>query len=617
MGKASPKKKKKPIYEGHADKSRSIPSSKSSITPQIKKGLQKFSSKSTFLLFTVIILIASFAVYFNALFNDFVYDDKVQVLENHWIKDIKFIPEIFSENVWSFKKESVISNYYRPLMHLIYMFNYYIFGLKPWGFHLVNILFHAGVSVLVFIIGLRLLSEAQHQASASHMIPSFIAALLFATHPIHTEAVTWVAGLTDLSFTFFYLLAFYLYIRSGTDFKGAYLFSVALFFLASLCKEPALTLPIVLVAYDYTFRKHGARISNYIMRYVPYLIVAGVYFILRSLALGGFAPQKRHAELSTYQYFINIFPLFMQYLEKLFLPINLNAFYVLHPIYSLTEIKGILSFIIAAAFVVLIFITLKKNKLIFLGLLLIVIPLLPVLYIPVLGENTFTERYLYLPSVGFVFLAASILTWAKANRPPKETIGLILMFAVLIGMYSLGTVSRNTIWRDNDVLYADMLRKSPDAALPHYCVGEQLLMKGLVDEAIEQFQVTLKIDPYFLPAYENLGVAFVYKGRLDEAIEQYQIALKLYPDSADLHNGIAVAFLDKGWIDKALEQFQIALKLNPDLADAHNNLGLIYQMSGSIDKAIYEFQAAIRSNPSDSTYHSNLAKAYELKKFSQ
>jgi tetratricopeptide (TPR) repeat protein len=353
------------------------------------------------------------------------------------------------------------------------------------------------------------------------------------------------------------------------------------------------------------------------MRYVPYLIVAGVYFILRSHALGGFAPQKRHVELSTYQYFINIFPLFMQYLEKLILPINLNAFHVLHPIYSVTEIRGILSFIIAAAFVVLIFITLKKNRLIFLGLLFIVIPLLPVLYIPFLGENTFTERYLYLPSVGFVLLVALLLTWVKVHRPPKETIGLILMFAVLIGMYSFGTASRNTIWRDNDVLYADVLRKSPDAALPHYNIVEQLLSKGLINEAIEQFQVTLKIDPYFLPAYENLGVVFVYKGRLDEAIEQYQIALKLYPDSADLHNGIAAAFLDKGWIDKAFEQFQIALKLNPDLADAHNNLGLIYQMSGAIDKAIYEFQAAIRSNPSDPSYHSNLAKAYDLKKFSQ
>src|SRR4030067_1293934 len=166
MGKAS-KKKKKPIHEGHADKSRSIPSSKSSITPQIKKGLQKSPWKSPFLLFIIIILITSFAVYFNALSNDFVYDDKSQVLENHWIKDIKFIPEIFSENVWSFTKESVISNYYRPLMHLIYMLNYYIFGLKPWGFHLVNILFHAGVSVLVFIIGLNLIRESQHPASSS------------------------------------------------------------------------------------------------------------------------------------------------------------------------------------------------------------------------------------------------------------------------------------------------------------------------------------------------------------------------------------------------------------------------------------------------------------------
>jgi hypothetical protein len=127
---------------------------------------------------------------------------------------------------------------------------------------------------------------------------------------------------------------------------------------------------------------------------------------LRFNALGGFSPQEPRIKLSTYGYIINVFPLFMQYLEKLLLPINLNAFYVLHPISSIFEPKGILSLIVTAAFVFLVIISLKKNRMVFFSLLVISLPLLPVFYIPAVGENVFTERYLYLPSFGFALLIA-------------------------------------------------------------------------------------------------------------------------------------------------------------------------------------------------------------------
>jgi hypothetical protein len=116
-------------------------------------GLQKL-----FMIF--IIVSVSFAVYLNALSNGFVYDDKAQVTENIWIKDVKNIPGIFTSSVWSFVGEHAVSNYYRPLMHLIFMGNYYIFGLNPWGFHFVNIIFHVAVSVLVFVLLLRLLKPS-------------------------------------------------------------------------------------------------------------------------------------------------------------------------------------------------------------------------------------------------------------------------------------------------------------------------------------------------------------------------------------------------------------------------------------------------------------------------
>ena len=126
---------------------------------------QLSSSKYTAI---AIILIISIGVYLNALSNEFVYDDKFQVLNNPWIKNIRYIPEIFLTNVWAFVGEENLSNYYRPLMHIIYMINYHIFGFKPWGFHLTNILLHGGVSVLLFLLLSVLINQSHDLNSKFH-----------------------------------------------------------------------------------------------------------------------------------------------------------------------------------------------------------------------------------------------------------------------------------------------------------------------------------------------------------------------------------------------------------------------------------------------------------------
>ncbi len=199
--------------------------------------------KASLLPFITVVVLVSAGVYANTLSNDFVYDDRSQVLENRLILDFRYLPDIFTRSAWSFQSAPVISNYYRPMMNVIYMLNYYIFGLTPWGFHLVNILFHAGNSVLVFLLTARLLRDAPDRVSetggrpVSANIPPFIAALLFATHPVHTEAVAWVAAVPELSFTLLYLLSFYLFIGSAAAFSGKYVLSVVLFFVAAFCKE--------------------------------------------------------------------------------------------------------------------------------------------------------------------------------------------------------------------------------------------------------------------------------------------------------------------------------------------------------------------------------------------
>ena len=267
MGKAS-RRKRSSINEAQGNQGKHEKELDPSQKSPSKVGSQKTTSLMKFIPIMILLLV-SFAVYFNALFGDFVYDDKEQVVNNPWITDISNIPTIFSRSVWSFQPGLSTWNYYRPLMHIVYMLNYHVFGLKPWGFHLVNILFHCGVSALVFLIIRGFLTEHRVTTSSVYLSPPFMAAMLFASHPIHTEAVTWVAGLPDVAFTFFYLLSFYLYILFREGAKTGYLFSILSFSVATLFKEPALTLPIMLIAYDYQMKKFDETLLVGIKRYIP------------------------------------------------------------------------------------------------------------------------------------------------------------------------------------------------------------------------------------------------------------------------------------------------------------------------------------------------------------
>jgi Tfp pilus assembly protein PilF len=556
----------------------------------------------------IFIFLMTLVVYFDALFNEFVYDDIPQVLTNPWIRNIGYIPEIFSSDVWHFEiGASFAANYYRPLMHLIYMLNYHLFGLNSWGFHLMNILIHAGNSILVFLITARIIRGSSTLSSPYYLLSSFVAALFFVTHPIHTEAVSWVSGLPELSFTFFYLLSFFLYVRHDSVFMSGYLPSLTSFFLATLCKETALTLPAVLVVYDYTFRKIESDLPSLLKRYGPFCGVIGIYLVLRINALGGFLPVQRHGELTLYQYVINIFPLFFQYLEKLVMPINLNFFHVFHPVTSLVGPEALLSLFVTAAFVVLTCATFRRSKITSFGLFFLAFTLLPALYIPGVGENTLAERYLYLPSFGFVLLIGLFVAWAMRSQRYRTT--LTVAFLSLIGLSIVGTVLRNAVWKDSYTLWTDTVRKSPDSAGARLNLGDALLGKGAIDEAIRQYLYSLSLRPTEI-ANNNLGYVYSVKGYRDKAIQQYKQAIRLNYNYAKAHYNLANSYSEIGRIDEAIGEYLITIRLNPNLPEAHNNLGIAYASRGQINEAVKQFEMAVKLSPERDDFRSNLVAAY-------
>jgi protein O-mannosyl-transferase len=558
------------------------------------------------------ILIAAFAVYANTLFNEFVYDDMMQVLQNPWITDVSFLPDIFSKSVWGFHGgQHSSSNYYRPLMNVILMVDYHMFGLRPWGFHLINVILHAANSLLVFLLVAKLFPSHRYPLAMP-----FVAALIFAVHPVHSEAVAWVCGITDISFTLFLLLALYFYILSNGTYGKHYVFSQVFFSLSLLSKEPAIVFPLILIAYEVTFGKRGEPVSLRAKRMAPYIGVAGLYLVGRVVVLGGFAPLGANQGYSFYERVLNMFPLFMQYLEKLVLPINLNAFHQFVPVVSLADPKAIVGLIVTLLFIAVTVVAFKKNRPVFFCLVLIALPLLPALQIKFLGESALAERYLYCPSLGFAVLL-SLGSDYFAEKRQEYTAIIMAILLLLTGLYSLKTIRRNAVWRTNSSLYADMVKSSPDSEFPLNNLAGALMAEGHVDRAIEVYQsITERINPNSDRAHYNLGTALEQKGLPSEAATAYEKSLSLNPESifADqIHFKLGRIYLDSQDIEKAVGHLRMAVRLQQENPYYHNMLGIAYGKKGWYDQAIAEFQVSIRLAPNEPSWQMNLQRAMRLK----
>ncbi|HXX58444.1 MAG TPA: tetratricopeptide repeat protein [Thermodesulfovibrionales bacterium] len=585
---------------------------------------RKDSLKTAVFFPVAVIALVAFGVYFDALSSGFILDDYAQVLKNPVIRDLRNIPEVFLRSAWTFEGAPPTSNYYRPMLNLLYMVIYRIFGIEAWGFHFVSVLFHIGVSILVFVIasGLfgaymtRRAGEASpparrfvHWDTAWLLTPPFIAALLFAVHPIHTEAVTWIAGLSDVSMAFFYLLSFHLYVRSRGNYTMSYVVSVLSFLFAVLCKEPGLTLPGILIAYDYLFEKRTFWSLHTAARYAAYLLVVCCYVIVRFHVLGGLVPLKRLGGLSASQYAMNVFPVLSRYLHQLILPVNLNFWPVYNPITSLLTTEGMASLFFVLIIAVSLVIALKKNNLVFLSLLLILVPLVPALYVKGIAGKLYSERYLYLPSFGFVMLIAFFFVPSRFSHPEVKR-GLLVVIALLLGVYAMGTISRNTVWRDEQSLFRDTVQKSPNSVVPRFELGNALLMEGRWDEAIEQYRTAARLEPNLYVIHHHLGLALAAENRLFEAVEQYQGALLLNPDRAQIHEDLGRALAEAGFKDLAIGEFKTVLALQPSAAH-YDLLGVAYAQRGQMKEAVSQFRMASYLAPANARYARDLAEASE------
>ncbi len=555
----------------------------------------------------VLVAAVAFGAYANALPNGFVYDDVPQVLQNPWIRDARSIPAIFTSGAWDYAGTS--SNYYRPVMHLAYLAAHAIFGLWAPGFHLVNVLLHVVASVLVYLLAARILRPDGAGPVPGDRALAAAAGLLFAVHPIHTEAVAWVSAVPDLALTVFSLGSLLLYaaLPSGRvpSLDPRYLASVGLFVLASLSKETALLLPAILATWDWAIRRERPASAARVKGYLPYLAVVAAYVLLRVAALRGVAPVSRHQDLTGAEVALNVLPLLARYAGMLLLPVGLTAFHGFRPVTSLLDPAAL-----AATFAGLavlaggILLAVRGGRRAAFACALMVVPLLPVLYVRALGENPFAERYLYLPSAGFVLLLAIGAT-AVRDAWPRSGPALALGAAALLLACAVGTVRRNPVWATDLSLWQDAAAKSPDAPIPHYNLATYLQAEERLDEAAAEYRRAIALQPSPV-AYASLGEVYRRLGRLDDAVHVLELALGSDPGYAPAHGNLGLAYLDLDRPGAALEHLEAAVALAPGDSALLNNLGRAYERAGMSERAARSYEAALRADPGNAVARRNL-----------
>ena len=561
-----------------------------------------------------VVFAVSFIIYAVSIGNGFVYDDEFLIVENPWIKDARHIPDMFLSDSWGFMETA--SNYYRPVMLLFYMADYHIFGLEPWGFHLSYVLLHSAVSVALLFFTTALMGSVMGKNGGNPgrrggpgYIP-IVAALIFATHPVHTQVVAW-NGVHEMSLTLFSLLA-------ATCFmKGRRAAALVFFFIAALSKETAAVLPILLFSYDLAvnrpeyFPLGAGAVKRLARRYGPFVAVGVAYIAIRSYAIGGFAPTTRHAELGATDYLMNIPPLFAKYLYMLISPTALTPTHVFHPVQTLLTAAGLISVAVLAGFVASLFITRKRNPVIFVCLAWIGAPLLPVMYIPAMGIHVFAENYLYMPSVGFSLIVAigAAKLYTVGKRGP---VAAAVAATLLLSVYSAATVKRSAVWRSEMTLWTDTVKKSPDSFLAWQNLGHAYYDASMFDEAETSYKQSLTINPDFALTRNNLGNAYIATGRLDEAIKELRTAAMLDDDYPDPHYNLGIAYHAMGMNAEAVAAYRKALSLDPESADTLNNLGLVYFDSGDYKRAADLYLRATEVDGEKASARNNLGNAYAV-----
>ncbi|OGP14059.1 MAG: hypothetical protein A2054_03015 [Deltaproteobacteria bacterium GWA2_55_10] len=507
--------------------------------------------------------------YLNTLSNPFLWDDIALIVENDGLKQgWTSVLNAFSPEKWGGRSDNPgFKSFFRPMQSLLSIFDYWIWGLNAFGFHLSNMLLHLANTVLLLFFALRLTGSST---------AALAAASIFAVHPIHTESVAFIAAMNDLLAALFMTGSFIFYMRSGSSSGGSakspfYSASLFLFVLALLSKEMAVMMPLLVSVYAWLYEDRGGRA----LRAIPFYAVLAGYIAFRVFGLEVFVEQ--------HQLRVDILTLgsssaaaVFDYLRLMVAPYPLKAFYTLrwHSPFSFEAIAGFV--ISAAALLAFILFAVRGKKALAFALAWLFVSMAPVLNIGALGDFRIAERYMYIPTIGFSIFAG--IVFAGLPKGALSKAASVLLVAV-IAVFIVLTFQRNRLWGDDLRFFTAMVKESPDAPLAHL----------------------------------NLAVVYQKRGERALALSEMERCRDLAPGNWSIRYSLGFYYYKAGLFAKAADELEISAALNPKYENSQILLGVSYAETGRLDDAEALFIRVLKANPASKYAADNLLRLEEMR----
>jgi Flp pilus assembly protein TadD len=569
--------------------------------------LKTFLMKHQDLLICLGLVLLTLVVYGQVRTHEFVnFDDNEYVTENPHVQTGLTVKSI----AWAFTSTHMAN--WHPVTWLSHMLDCQFFGLNPGWHHLMNVLFHAANTLLLFLVLKRM---------TAHVWRSAFVAALFALHPLHVESVAWLAERKDVLSTFFWMLTIWSYVRyvEGPSVKR-YLMVLLFFILGLMAKPMVVTLPFVLLLLDYwplgRFRlgiADGNRSSHKVMLHLVREKIPFFFLAVISSVVTFFAQQTGGAVTSLHDITLdvritNAVVIYISYIWKMIWPYRLAVFYPHPGLRPWWEVAG--ACLSLAAISLLALRVARRHPYFAVGWLWYIGTLVPVIGLVQIGGQGMADRYTYVPLIG-IFL---ILVWgipeilAERTRSPSLLSAVTVVLLVALMATSWVQVRH---WKDSTMLFEHALAVTSNNYLAHDNLGFELASEGEYEEAIRHHSKAVRINPEYPNAQYNLGAALAARGDFEAAILHYREALRLQPGWARVHNDLGAALTSMGKLDDAIVHYSEAVKLDPFSAKPHNNLGVVLLRKRELDKAVSHFRRALEIQPDYALAQKNLRDALE------
>jgi tetratricopeptide (TPR) repeat protein len=524
-----------------------------------------------------LLVAATLVAYVPAVYGGFVLDDDQMVAENPLLHSL--------DGLWSIWSRGVPNEHYWPITYSAFWLEYQLWGLAPAGYHAVNVLLHAASALLLWRVLERITIRG-----------AWLAAAIFALHPVHVESVAWVIELKDVLVGIAYLAAFLAYVVFTEKQQWRwYALSFAFFAVALLSKLPAVTFPLGVAVW--LWWRSGRLVWDDAKRLAPMLglgAVVGLADVVRVNQV-----QTYHFGLSPLERILVAARALCFYAGKLAWPADLIPIYPRWTIDSGAPAQWVAPGAVVAALSLAVLAQKRLGRGPLAAAAFFIVTLVPALGFvdhAFMRWSLVADRFQYLASIGPIALVAvgaaraSALSRVRPLVTQAASAGLLLVLGIL-------TWRQAAIYASPETFYGAVIASNPGSMFAHYNLASALYDTGRVDEAIEHYEEALRLDPDSAEVCNNLANALAQSLRLDEAIQHYQRALRLRPDFAQTHSNLATILAAKGRTDEAIEHYQQALRLEPDRAKDHYGLGNALAARGRTSEARIHYEEAVRLDP--------------------